>query len=346
MMMKKVKKATPELATSKTIVWWDMDSCPLPNGYEPSRVGPRIDTELKNQGYNGPLTIIGIGNLEGVPHDFLKALSSGGVVIKQLPLGSDMMSCVRRALFSREPRFEPPLSMMLITAVHADLLEDVICVFFNRGPLYNLLLAFPAVTEHADPEPPTLLVDNFGGEWVWDRLGLLKDPDLGSANYDTRRQDTGCESHCCGLCDDFSSDSFDDFKAHLDSPQHAVKMHEYLSYLAGRFYRVLENFESAVRLQESYLAKVEAKRREFVRWFGWDDSDDEDDTPKPQKSKRSSLTKPNLGKKFKAVLLCKASSLKKKATAKPKKPSKSKRLAIAEEAECSLPKNAATTMSS
>ena len=85
-----------------------------------------------------------------------------------------MMSCVRRALFSREPRFEPPLSMMLITAVHADLLEDVICVFFNRGPLYNLLLAFPAVTEHADPEPPTLLVDNFGGEWVWDRLGLLK----------------------------------------------------------------------------------------------------------------------------------------------------------------------------
>ncbi|KAH0885415.1 hypothetical protein HID58_061511 [Brassica napus] len=302
MMMKKVKKATPELATSKTIL-----------SAQPSRVGPRIDTELKNQGYNGPLTIIGIGNLEGVPHDFLKALSSGGVVIKQLPLGSDMMSCVRRALFSREPRFEPPLSMMLITAVHADLLEDVICVFFNRGPRYNLLLAFPAVTEHADPEPPTLLVDNFGGEWVWDRLGLLKD--LGSANYDTRRQDTGCESHCCGLCDDFSSDSFDDFKAHLDSPQHAVK---------------------------SYLAKVEAKRREF-------------------------------GKKFKAVLLCKASSLKKKATAKPKKPSKasfsnkstdfslttltskdilhlsfplSKRLAIAEEAECSLPKNAATTMSS
>ncbi|KAH0854543.1 hypothetical protein HID58_063733 [Brassica napus] len=94
MMMKKVKKATPELATSKTIL-----------SAQPSRVGPRIDTELKNQGYNGPLTIIGIGNLEGVPHDFLKALSSGGVVIKQLPLGSDMMSCVRRALFSRETSF-------------------------------------------------------------------------------------------------------------------------------------------------------------------------------------------------------------------------------------------------
>nr|VDC78057.1 unnamed protein product [Brassica rapa] len=79
------------------------------------------------------------------------------------------------------------------------------------------------------------------------------------------------------------------------------------------------------------------------------------------------------GKKFKAALLCKSSSLKKKSTAKPKKPSKasfsnkstdfsltnltskdillfpwwlqSKRLETAEEAECSLPKNA-TTMSS
>ena len=81
-MMKNVKKAAPEFATSETFVWWDMDSCPLPSGYDPIRVGPRIDTELKNLGYNGPLTIIGVGNLEGVPHDFLKALSSGGVVIK------------------------------------------------------------------------------------------------------------------------------------------------------------------------------------------------------------------------------------------------------------------------
>ena len=90
--MKNVKKAAPEFATSETFVWWDMDSCPLPSGYDPSRVGPRIDTELKNLSYNGPLTIIGVGNLEGVPHDFLKALSSGGVVIKQLQLGKSSLS--------------------------------------------------------------------------------------------------------------------------------------------------------------------------------------------------------------------------------------------------------------
>ena len=151
-MMKNVKKASPEFAISETFVWWDMDSCPLPSGYDPCRLGPRIDTELKNLGYNGPLTIIGIGNLEGVPHDFLKALSSGGVVIKQLQLGkalflsfkilisdhknlgfrfnwhagSNMILCVNEALNSSESRFQPPLTMMVISAVHADLLEEVV----------------------------------------------------------------------------------------------------------------------------------------------------------------------------------------------------------------------------
>lgn len=80
--MKNVNKATPVYATSETLVWWDMDSCPPPNGYDPSRLGPRIDTELKNLGYNGPLTIIAVGNLDGIPYEFLKVLSSNGFAIK------------------------------------------------------------------------------------------------------------------------------------------------------------------------------------------------------------------------------------------------------------------------
>ncbi|CAN6926915.1 BnaC01g40510D [Brassica napus] len=129
-MTKNVKKATPEFATSQTIAT------------------------------NGRLTIIGIGNLEGVPLDFLKALSSGGVVIKQLSLGSHVNEDVLDAFYSNVP----PLSMMIITAAHAEVLGDVVCEFYNRGSCYNLLLAYPAVTEHADPEPSSLLVDNFGGQ--------------------------------------------------------------------------------------------------------------------------------------------------------------------------------------
>ncbi|XP_048601733.1 uncharacterized protein LOC106447910 isoform X2 [Brassica napus] len=318
-MMKNVKKASPEFATSETFVWWDMDSCPLPSGYDPCRLGPRIDTELKNLGYNGPLTIIGIGNLDGVPHDFLKALSSGGVVIKQLQLGSNMILCVNEALNSSESRFQPPLTMMVISAVHADLLEEVVSVFYIRGALYNLLLAYPYVTEHADPEPSSLLVDNFGGEWVWDRFGLLKDS--GSAN-EIRRQDTGCEMHFCGLCD-LSFPSFDDFTTHFKTPPHTDKMDKYLSYLAWKFNREAESYE-AHKLREPYLAKVKAKRLEFIEFDNYfKDDDEDDDIPKTEKSKR--LKKPKMqskGKRFKFGLLCKSSSLKKNPTAKAKKLSK------------------------
>lgn len=86
-MMKNMVKATPEFATSKTFVWWDMELCPVPNGYDPKRLAPRIDTALKELGYNGPLTIIAVGNLVGIAYEFLEALASTGVVIKHAAWG-------------------------------------------------------------------------------------------------------------------------------------------------------------------------------------------------------------------------------------------------------------------
>ncbi|WZZ68654.1 hypothetical protein YC2023_080024 [Brassica napus] len=47
-MIKRVRKATAEYATSETVVWWDMNNCPLPSGYDASRLAPRIDTDLYN----------------------------------------------------------------------------------------------------------------------------------------------------------------------------------------------------------------------------------------------------------------------------------------------------------
>ncbi|WZZ26092.1 hypothetical protein YC2023_009493 [Brassica napus] len=121
--MKNVNKATPEYATSETLVWWDMDSCPLPNGYDPSRLGPRIDTELKNLGYNGPLTIIAVGNVDGIPYDFLKP---------------------------------PPVTIMIISGLPL-LLESVTREIYVRPDCgYNLLLAYPPHSEPKQPHPSWL----------------------------------------------------------------------------------------------------------------------------------------------------------------------------------------------
>lgn len=52
-MLKHAAAATAKYATSKTVVWWSMDTAPIPNGYDPLQVAPRIDTALKKLGYNG-----------------------------------------------------------------------------------------------------------------------------------------------------------------------------------------------------------------------------------------------------------------------------------------------------
>ncbi|BAB08896.1 unnamed protein product [Arabidopsis thaliana] len=47
----------------KTMVWWDINSCPVPDGYDARMVAHSIESELKKAGYPGPLTITAIGYL-------------------------------------------------------------------------------------------------------------------------------------------------------------------------------------------------------------------------------------------------------------------------------------------
>ncbi|KAL0688682.1 hypothetical protein Bca4012_088359 [Brassica carinata] len=184
--MKNVNKATPEYATSETLVWWDMDSCPLPNGYDPSRLGPRIDTELKNLGYNGPLTIIAVGNVDGIPYDFLKVLSSNGFVIKHS--GQDIHGDMREYFISRSRLCQPPPVTIMIISGLPLLLESVTREIYVRPDCgYNLLLAYPPHSEPKQPHP----------SWLWDRASLLK----GSSNVEKRRLDKGSViPFSCGLC--------------------------------------------------------------------------------------------------------------------------------------------------
>ncbi|CAF1706871.1 unnamed protein product [Brassica napus] len=69
-------KATPEFATAKIQVWWDMFDCPIPQGYDARQVRPSIEAAFKELGYSGPVSITAYGDHKHTP---LQALSSTGV---------------------------------------------------------------------------------------------------------------------------------------------------------------------------------------------------------------------------------------------------------------------------
>ncbi|XP_013624438.1 PREDICTED: uncharacterized protein LOC106330533 [Brassica oleracea var. oleracea] len=76
-------KATPEFATAKIQVLWDMFDCPIPEGYDARQVRPSIEAAFKDLGYSGPVSITAYGYHKHTP---LQALSSTGVdVVHTVP---------------------------------------------------------------------------------------------------------------------------------------------------------------------------------------------------------------------------------------------------------------------
>ncbi|KAH0849958.1 hypothetical protein HID58_095927 [Brassica napus] len=70
--------ATPEHATAKIHVLWDMNDCPIPEGYDACRVRPSIERALKELGYTGPVSITAFADQKQTPDHHLLALSSTG----------------------------------------------------------------------------------------------------------------------------------------------------------------------------------------------------------------------------------------------------------------------------
>ncbi|CAH8279325.1 unnamed protein product [Arabidopsis lyrata] len=106
-----VKEAAPEYVNSPTGVWWNMNRCPIPDGYNACQVGPRIDMVLKSLGYSGPLTITAVGDLEDIPVDVLRALSSTGILIRDIPHPSSVLL----EMLDWQDVNQPPATVMLIS---------------------------------------------------------------------------------------------------------------------------------------------------------------------------------------------------------------------------------------
>lgn len=75
--------------TQRTGVWWDIDSCPVPIGCNPSSIRGRIRTALDSMSIApGPLTVYCMGNMKNIPHRQTKtAIACSGVSMIQHDFG-------------------------------------------------------------------------------------------------------------------------------------------------------------------------------------------------------------------------------------------------------------------
>ncbi|CAA7027826.1 unnamed protein product [Microthlaspi erraticum] len=63
----KYAAAKPEYAAAQIAVWWDMNDCPIPEGYDPHWVRPSIEAAFKKLGYVGPVSITAYANQRQTP---------------------------------------------------------------------------------------------------------------------------------------------------------------------------------------------------------------------------------------------------------------------------------------
>ncbi|XP_006291471.2 uncharacterized protein LOC17885617 isoform X2 [Capsella rubella] len=94
-----------------TLVFWDINTCPVPSSCDPRLVGPGIKRFLKNKGYSGPLTITAVGVLTDVPDNILRGVYSGGISLDNNHCGRSSVNYSVRDYTSANP---PPAIIMVI----------------------------------------------------------------------------------------------------------------------------------------------------------------------------------------------------------------------------------------
>ncbi|KAF3562827.1 hypothetical protein DY000_02018510 [Brassica cretica] len=127
--------ATPEFATAKIHVLWDMFDCPIPDGYDARRIRPSLEGAFKELGYSGPVSI-----------------TAYEVVIGRISDDIDEW----------QYNNPTPATMIIISDEADDAFSDFLPHLLQRNK-YNLFLAYSF-----RPRQMSVLVTS--AEWLWDSL--------------------------------------------------------------------------------------------------------------------------------------------------------------------------------
>ncbi|CAH2061568.1 unnamed protein product [Thlaspi arvense] len=153
--------ATPEYATAKIAVWWDLKGCPIPEGYDARRVRPSMEAAFKQRGYSGPVSITAYGDHKQTPDHLLRGLSSTGVALAHT-IPEAHCNIMRLDWMDWQDCNPPPATMMLIF----DGVDNVFSpnlVLEQQMTNYNLFVAYSY-----RPCKMSALVTS--AEWLWESL--------------------------------------------------------------------------------------------------------------------------------------------------------------------------------
>ncbi|KAL1191879.1 hypothetical protein V5N11_007570 [Cardamine amara subsp. amara] len=238
--------AKPEYATAKIAVWWNMKDCPVPEGYDATRVRSSIEREFKNLGYSGPVSITAYGDLTQTPDDLLRGLSSTGVDVAHTISDVKYKRMFSDLLAWRDLN-PPPATMMVIS----DQLEQFLAkplARLQQMKKYNLFLAYSS-----RPYKMSVLVTS--AEWLWESLLAVSEKRRHVLQKCSDRRSESMGVFYCKLC--FSDcKSLDHFRNHLSSKEHALEEDNIISHIESLHYQrrqwiEMEMFPKSKRLRKT-----------------------------------------------------------------------------------------------
>ncbi|KAJ4866153.1 zinc finger protein-related [Raphanus sativus] len=223
-------KATPEYATAKIQVWWDMIACPLPQGYDARRVRPSLEAAFKELGYSGPVSITAYADHNHTP---LQALSSTGVdAVHVVPYFTGVSSDVQKWHDKNPPQ---AAAIMMIISNHVHL-----------------------------PTKMSFLLTS--AEWLWDRLLSVSEK---SAQFLQKCSESESGEpramFYCKFCS-FATKSIDNFRTHLSTDEaHAqeekrIPAYHYSTIESHRLARVTQYRRDHCRETKRYRKSKRMKK--------------------------------------------------------------------------------------
>ncbi|KAF2551426.1 hypothetical protein F2Q68_00037107 [Brassica cretica] len=194
--------------TAKIEVWWDMNDCPIPEGYDARRVRPSMERAFEKIGYTGPVSITAYGDQTKTPDHHLLALSSTVVAVVHT-IAESTRSVMYRDMVEWRGQNPPPATMMIISdQVEGDFSWDL--ARLQQRNRYDLFQA-----NSMKSRDDLLLV--YYANWRWEQL--LEE---GGAPPPVANGLSSAAMFYCKSCN-FDCQSLNKFRKHLSSYKHGME---------------------------------------------------------------------------------------------------------------------------